>query len=88
MKVIGGETVGFYGGINYGFGYWGGGYGGGRWNNGHFFYNRSVNNIDVANIHNVYNERVENNTESRVSYNGGRGGIEARPTSEQEAAAK
>jgi hypothetical protein len=82
-----GETVGFYGGINYGFGYWGGGYGGGRWNNGHFFYNTTVNNVNRADIHNVYNEKVENNTDSRVSYNGGKGGIEARPTSEQQAAA-
>ena len=40
-----GPTVGFYGGINYGFGYWGGGYGGGRWDGGHFFYNSSVNNL-------------------------------------------
>jgi hypothetical protein len=83
-----GESVGFYGGINYGFGYWGGGYGGGRWDHGHFFYNRSVNNINNVNIHNVYNERIENHSDSRVSFNGGRGGIEARPTSEQEAAAK
>ncbi len=75
-----GPEVGFYGGINYGFGYWGGGYGGGRWDNGHFYYNRSVNNIDAANIHNVYNERVEVGNVNRVSYNGGSGGIEARPT--------
>jgi hypothetical protein len=81
-----GPTVGFYGGINYGFGYWGGGYGGGRWNNGHFFYNSSVNNLSGGNFHNVYNERVENNNESRVSFNGGRGGVETRPTSDQEAA--
>ncbi len=45
-----GPTVGFYGGINYGFGYGGFGYGGGYWNNGAFYYNRSVNNIDVANF--------------------------------------
>jgi hypothetical protein len=82
-----GESVGFYGGINYGFGYWGGGYGGGRWNNGHFFYNRSVNNIDVVSIHNVYNEKVEVSSETRVSFNGGKGGIEAHATSQQEAAA-
>ena len=82
-----GETVGFYGGINYGFGYWGGGYGGGRWTNGHFFYNTTVNNVNTVSIHNVYNEKVENNNESRVSFNGGKGGIEARPTSEQQAAA-
>jgi hypothetical protein len=81
-----GAIVGFYGGINYGFGYWGGGYDGGRWNNGHFFYNSSVNNLSGGNFHNVYNERVENNNESRVSFNGGRGGIGTRPTSDQEAA--
>ena len=82
-----GPEVGFYGGINYGFGYWGGGYGGGRWDHGHFFYNSSVNNLRGGNFHNVYNERVENSNESRVSFNGGRGGVEARPTSEQQAAA-
>ena len=82
-----GPTVGFYGGINYGFGYFGEGYGGGCWNNGHFFYNRSVNNIDVANIHNIYNEGVDNHNDNRVSYNGGKGGIEARPNTQQEAAA-
>jgi hypothetical protein len=81
-----GPRIGFYGGINYGFGYFGNGYEGGRWDNGHFFYNRSVTNINVTNIHNVYNTTVINNTTvNRVSYNGGNGGINARPTSEQEA---
>jgi hypothetical protein len=83
-----GESVGFYGGINYGFGYWGGGYGGGRWNNGQFFYNSSVNNINGVSIRNVYNATIENNTYNRISYNGGTGGVEARPTSAQEAAVK
>ena len=41
-----GPTVGFYGGINYGFGYFGHGYEGGRWQNGHFFYNTAVNRVD------------------------------------------
>ena len=36
-----GPRVGFYGGIDYGFGYGGDGYQGGRWDNGHFFYNTS-----------------------------------------------
>src|ERR1700677_1407043 len=40
-----GPHVGFYGGINYGFGYGGFGYGGGRWDGGNFSYNRSVNNF-------------------------------------------
>jgi WXXGXW repeat (2 copies) len=83
-----GPTVGFYGGINYGFGYFGEGYGGGRWNNGHFFYNSSVNNLNGGSFHNVYNARIENASDNRVSYNGGRGGIEARPNSQQEAAAR
>ena len=73
--------VGFYGGISYGFGYFGDGFQGGRWDGGHFFYNRAVMNIDVTNIHNVYNTRVENNgSANRVSYNGGEGGITARPS--------
>src|SRR5664279_3264786 len=84
-----GPQVGFYGGINYGYGYFGHGYEGGRWDNGRFFYNRSVNNINVTNIHNVYNTTVINNTtENRVSYNGGHGGIEARPTPQEEAAGR
>jgi hypothetical protein len=82
-----GPQVGFYGGINYGFGYFGEGYVGGRWDHGQFFYNREVNNVNVTVIHNVYNTTVINNTVNRVSYNGGNGGVNARPTPEQEAAA-
>ena len=82
-----GPTVGFYGGINYGFGYFGVGFGGGRWDGGHFFYNRAVMNVDVTNIHNVYNTTITHNDENRVSYNGGQGGITARPTPAEEAAA-
>jgi hypothetical protein len=82
-----GPHVGFYGGISYGFGYFGVGFEGGRWDGGHFFYNRSVTNINVTNIHNVYNTTVVHNTTiNRVSYNGGSGGISARPTPEEEAA--
>jgi len=83
-----GLHVGFYGGVSYGFGYFGEGYEGGRWDNGRFFYNRSVNNVNVTNIHNTHNTTVINNTTvNRVSYNGGNGGITARPTPEQETAA-
>ncbi len=82
--------VGFYGGINYGFGYFGDGYVGGRWDNGQFYYNRAVSNVSVTNIRNVYNNTtvVNNTTVTRVSYNGGTGGINARPTREQEAIAR
>jgi len=82
-----GLSVGFYGGIDYGFGYFGNGYEGGRWENGHFFYNTAVNRVDANAIHNVYNTRV-NETVNRVSYNGGNGGNNARATSEEEAAAR
>ena len=82
-----GPRVGFYGGISYGFGYFGHGYEGGRWDNGRFFYNREVNNINLTNIRNVYNERVVVNNENRVSYNG-HGGVEARPTREEEEASR
>jgi hypothetical protein len=57
------------------------------WDHDRFFYNRSVNNVNVTNIHNVYNTTVINNrTVNRISYNGGNGGIDARPTREEEAA--
>jgi hypothetical protein len=80
-----GTEVGFYGGINYGFGYFGNGYDGGRWDHGHFFYNSSVSRVNVSINHNVYNERENHNSNDRVSFNGGRGGVNARATSQQEA---
>src|SRR5579859_7359153 len=77
-----GPHVGFYGGINYGFGYGGIGYEGGRWDHDSFFYNTSVNNVNITRIHNTYRTTVINNTNiNRVSYNGGKGGINARPSS-------
>jgi hypothetical protein len=84
-----GPVVGFYGGIDYGFGYTGRGYYGGRWDHDHFYYNREVNHIDDREIRNVYNERVENNVNvARVSYNGGNGGVNARATAQEETAAR
>jgi hypothetical protein len=81
-----GPHVGFYGGINYGFGYFGVGYGGGYWSGRTFFYNRSVNNVTITNVH-IYNKTVVNNvTVNRVSYNGGHGGIMARPGHTEEVA--
>jgi hypothetical protein len=80
--------VGFYGGVNYGFGYFGNGYAGGRWQGNQFRYNTAVSNVNRNAIRNVYSSRtgIVNNT-SRVSYNGGRGGIAARPTQSQSAVA-
>ncbi len=81
-----GPHVGFYGGINYGFGYFGVGYDGGYWRGREFYYNRSVTRVNTTVIHNVYDRRVNERSVSRVSYNGGRGGIDARPTGREEAA--
>jgi len=82
-----GPHVGFYGGVNYGFGYTGVGYAGGYWRGRNFFYNRSVNNVNVVNVTNVYNRTVVNNVSTtRVSYNGGPGGLNARPTAGEMAA--
>ena len=83
-----GPHVGFYGGINYGFGYFGLGFVGGRWDHDHFFYNRAVMNVNIENVHNVYEERITNVTVNHVSYNGGPGGIEARARPEDEIAAR
>ncbi len=82
-----GPVVGFYGGVNYGFGYFGTGFVGGRWEGGHFFYNTAVSHVNVTVIHNTYETRIVNNNVTRVSYNGGNGGLTARPTAAEEAAA-
>ena len=79
-----GPQVGFYGGINYGFGYGGVGYEGGRWEGNRFSYNTYVNRVNTTIIHNTYNTRVTYVSESHVSYNGGDRGVEARPTAQQE----
>src|SRR5437763_3204889 len=79
-----GPHVGFYGGINYGFGYTGVGFYGGEWRDRNFYYNRSVTNVSVTNVTNVYNRTVVVRNETHVAYNGGHGGIEARPTRQQE----
>jgi len=80
-----GPHVGFYGGVNYGFGYVGVGFAGGRWDGGHFAYNTSVTNVNTTIIHNTYNRTVINNVtvNNRVSFNGGAGGTAAVPTAEE-----
>jgi hypothetical protein len=83
-----GPHVGFYGGINYGFGYGGVGFVGGRWNGGVFAYNTAVTNVNTTVIHNTYiNKTVVNNTTvNNVSYNGGTGGVTAQPSAAERAA--
>src|ERR1700677_1684606 len=81
--VYWGPHVGFYGGINYRFGYGGVGFAGGEWRGGGFFYNRAVMNVNVVNVTNVYSRIVVGNN-LHTSFNGP-GGIEARPTAQEEA---
>ncbi len=83
-----GERVGFYGGVDYGYGYGGRGFEGGRWDHGAFYYNRAVTNLRGAAVTNVYEKNVVINNGDRISYNGGRGGLTLRPTAEEEAAAR
>jgi hypothetical protein len=83
-----GVHIGFYGGVNYGFGYIGQGYFGGYWQGGHFWYNQAYNRVNAGGGINVYNNRTmiryENN--SRVSYVGGNGGLNVHPTPNEFAA--
>src|SRR5215469_5259108 len=82
-----GPHVGFYGGVDYGYGYGGIGFAGGEWRGGQLYYNRSVTNVSNTNITNVYNRTVVNNVSvTHVSYNGGAGGTMARPNTAQIAA--
>jgi len=81
-------SVGFYGGIDYGYGYFGNGFEGGRWDHGRFAYNTAVNNVDVHRVHNVYRTSVNAVAVNHVSFNGGSGGISARADAQQEAMAR
>jgi hypothetical protein len=83
-----GPEVGFYGGIIYGFGYFGHGYDGGYWRDHRFYYNRAVNNIGNTNVTNVYSRTVNNVTVNNISYSGGPGGVNARPTPQEQTASR
>jgi hypothetical protein len=81
-----GRHIGYYGGINYGFGYVGVGYEGGYWNGGVFSYNNTVNNFGGVTIVNTYSKTVIiNNTVNNVSFNGP-GGLAAKPTPQEQVA--
>lgn len=86
-----GPHVGFYGGVNYGFGYGGVGFVGGEWRGGGFFYNSAVMNVSSSRITNVYVNKtviVNNTTVNNVSYNGGAGGTTSRATAAEQTAAR
>ncbi len=76
-----GDHVGFYGGIDYGFGYTGAGFAGGYWAGGVYYYNRSVTNTGrPGGIANVYRKAVPEGSDSKIGFNGGNGGVRAQPT--------
>jgi hypothetical protein len=84
-----GPTVGFYGGVNYGNGYFGSGFNGGRWEGGVFRHNTVVTNVDRANVHNTYVDRtVVHEVKGPNHAFNGKGGSQAQPSHEEQAAAK
>jgi hypothetical protein len=86
-----GEHVGYYGGVNYGFGYMGVGFAGGLWRGGVFAYNGAVMHIGVGGGwggNRVYVDRtiVERTTivnDRHVAFSGGPGGINHAPTADE-----
>jgi len=83
-----GMHVGFYGGINYGFGYGGTGYCGGRWEGRVFRYNTAVVNVNTTVVRNTYVDKtvvVNNSRGTRNSFNG-TGGVERRPNEQEQSA--
>jgi hypothetical protein len=85
-----GRHIGYYGGINYGYGYSGMGYEGGYWRGGAVYYNTAVTRVNVTVVNNTYAAPPQSKTvavAAAPSYNGGAGGAIAKPTSAESAAA-
>jgi hypothetical protein len=83
-----GPVVGYYGGVNYGFGYMGVGFAGGEWHEHHFFYNTAIVNVNRTYIHNTYinNTIVRDHTVvnyNHIAYSGGPHGVQHLPTPEE-----
>jgi hypothetical protein len=87
-----GDHVGYYGGVNYGYGYMGVGFAGGMWRGNAFVYNSAVMRVDDRYVHNTYEDRtiVERTTivnNGHVAFSGGPGGINHQPMPEEQVAA-
>jgi hypothetical protein len=79
-----GPHVGFYGGINYGHGYFGRGYVGGSWRDGRMMYNSAVTNLGNFHSNHTYSQAVANGASiPRASY-----GDSVQPNSAEIAAAR
>jgi len=81
------DHVGFYGGVNYGFGYVGTGYFGAYWRGHDLYYNSTVTSVDATVVHNIYAHSVVYkgiaygaHSNRFTSYNGGHGGLKAYAT--------
>jgi hypothetical protein len=88
-----GAHIGYYGGVNYGFGYGGIGFAGGIWRGGVFSYNTAVMHIGVGGGWggHFYEDRgaVDRGfvaRDSHVAFSGGPGGIHHDPTPEERVA--
>ena len=79
-----GPHVGFYGGIDYGYGYPGIGFTGGGWSGRNFRYNTAVFNVNRNVVHNTYIDRgaMRGGDGSRASFNGP-GGVNRQPRPEE-----
>lgn len=84
-----GPSVGYYGGINYGFGYGGVGYFGGEWAGGAFRYNTAVTRVNTTIIKNVYVNKtvIKNGTKPHGASFNGPNGVKAQPTAKEKAVA-
>ena len=76
---------GFYGGIDYGYGYGGVGFEGGYWRGGVYTYNRNVVNVGLSVNAAVYSKAVAHGGGSQTSFNGGNGGVNAKPSPQERA---
>lgn len=80
-----GPHVGFYGGVDYGFGYGPHGYDGGYWNHGRFYYNTAVTRVGPG-VHLAYSYNhpvAGGGAPGHASFNGGHGGVQVHATAAQ-----
>jgi WXXGXW repeat (2 copies) len=83
-----GPQVGYYGGVNYGYGYMGVGFVGGEWRGNEFAYNTAVMHVNRTVVHTTYiNETIVRErtivNENHVAYTGGPHGIRHEPSPEE-----
>jgi hypothetical protein len=82
------QHVGYYGGVNYGYGYGGFGFSGGEWRGDVFSYNIAIMRVDRRHVHNIFEDRRRVDRgfvarDSHVAFSGGPGGIRHQPRPEE-----